>query len=57
VHLIGPRIADLIAEAVTAMEFRASVEDVARTSHAHPTYAEAMQEACLAATENRAIHM
>ncbi|MEJ7661420.1 MAG: FAD-dependent oxidoreductase [Hymenobacter sp.] len=57
VHMIGPRIADLIAEAVTAMEFRASAEDVARMSHSHPTYAEAMKEACLAATENRAIHM
>jgi dihydrolipoamide dehydrogenase len=57
VHMIGPRITDLIAEAVTAMEFRASAEDVARMSHAHPTYAEAMKEACLAATENRAIHM
>ncbi|NVO31487.1 dihydrolipoyl dehydrogenase [Hymenobacter lapidiphilus] len=57
VHMVGPRIADLIAEAVTAMEFRASAEDVARMSHAHPTYAEAMKEACLAATENRAIHM
>ena len=45
------------AEAVTAMEFRASAEDVARMSHSHPTYAEAMKEACLAATENRAIHM
>jgi dihydrolipoamide dehydrogenase len=43
VHMIGPRIADLIA--------------VARMSHSHPTYAEAMKEACLAATENRAIHM
>ncbi len=57
VHMIGPRIADLIAEAVTAMEFRASAEDVARMSHAHPTYAEAMKEACLAATDNRALHM
>ena len=57
VHMVGPRIADLIAEAVTAMEFRASAEDVARMSHAHPTYAEAMKEAALAATENRAIHM
>ncbi|MBC5994832.1 dihydrolipoyl dehydrogenase [Pontibacter cellulosilyticus] len=57
VHMIGPRIADLIAEAVTAMEFRASAEDVARMSHAHPTFAEAMKEACLAATENRAIHI
>jgi dihydrolipoamide dehydrogenase len=57
VHMIGPRIADLIAEAVTAMEFRASAEDVARMSHAHPTYAEAMKEACLAATDNRALHI
>jgi dihydrolipoamide dehydrogenase len=57
VHMIGPRITDLIAEAVTAMEFRSSAEDVARMSHSHPTYAEAMKEACLAATENRAIHM
>ncbi|GAB3195156.1 dihydrolipoamide dehydrogenase [Pontibacter aydingkolensis] len=57
VHMIGPRIADLIAEAVVAMEFRASAEDVARMSHAHPTYAEAMKEACLAATENRALHI
>ncbi len=55
--MIGPRIADLIAEAVTAMEFRASAEDVARMSHAHPTYAEAIKEACLAATENRALHI
>jgi len=57
VHMIGPRIADLIAEAVVAMEFRASAEDIARMSHAHPTYAEAMKEACLAASENRPIHI
>ncbi len=57
VHMIGPRIADLIAEAVVAMEFRASAEDVARMSHAHPTFTEAMKEACLAATDNRAIHI
>lgn len=57
VHMIGPRVADMIAEAVVAMEFRASAEDVARMSHAHPTYTEAMKEACLAATENRAIHI
>jgi len=57
VHMIGPRIADLIAEAVVAMEFRASAEDIARMSHAHPTYTEAMKEACLAASENRAIHI
>ena len=56
VHMIGARCADLIAEAVTAMEFRASAEDIARMSHAHPTYAEAIKEAALAATENRALH-
>jgi dihydrolipoamide dehydrogenase len=56
VHMIGPRCADLIAEAVLAMEYRASAEDVARTCHAHPTYTEAFKEACLAATDNRAIH-
>ena len=56
VHMIGARVADLIAEAVTAMEFRASAEDIARMSHAHPTYAEAVKEAALAATENRALH-
>ncbi|MCX2432944.1 dihydrolipoyl dehydrogenase [Pedobacter sp. GR22-10] len=57
VHMIGPRVADVIAEAVVAMEFRASAEDIARTCHAHPTYTEALKEAALAATENRAIHI
>ncbi len=57
IHIIGARAADMIAAGVTAMEFRASAEDVARMSHAHPTYMEAVKEACLAATENRAIHM
>ena len=57
VHIIGARAADMIAAAVTAMEYRASAEDVARMSHAHPTYMEAVKEACLAATDNRAIHM
>lgn len=57
VHMIGARVADLIAEAVTAMEFRASAEDIARMSHAHPTYAEAVKEAALAATEDRALHI
>ena len=57
VHMIGARTADLIAEAVTAMEYRASAEDIARMSHAHPTYAEAVKEAALAATENRALHI
>jgi dihydrolipoamide dehydrogenase len=57
VHIIGARAADMIAEAVVAMEFRASAEDVSRMSHAHPTYTEAIKEACLAATANRALHM
>ncbi|WP_396638051.1 dihydrolipoyl dehydrogenase [Maribacter sp. R77961] len=57
VHMIGARCADLITEAVTAMEFRASAEDIARMSHAHPTYAEAVKEAALAATEDRALHI
>ena len=57
VHIIGARAADMIAAGVTAMEFRASAEDVARMSHAQPTYMEAVKEACLAATDNRAIHI
>jgi dihydrolipoamide dehydrogenase len=57
VHMIGPRAADMIAEAVVAMEFRASAEDIARICHAHPTYTEAIKEAAMAATENRAIHI
>ena len=56
VHMIGARAADLIAEAVVAMEFRASSEDVARISHAHPTFTEAMKEACLA-VDGRALHI
>jgi len=57
VHMIGARAADLIAEAVVAMEFRASAEDISRMSHAHPTFAEAMKEACLDATDKRALHI
>lgn len=56
IHMIGARAADLIAEAVVAMEYRASAEDIARMSHAHPTYAEAVKEAALDATGKRAIH-
>jgi dihydrolipoamide dehydrogenase len=48
VHIIGPRAADMIAECVLALEFGASSEDVARTVHGHPTFAEALQEAALA---------
>ena len=57
VHMIGARAADMIAEAVVAMEYRASAEDIARMSHAHPTFTEAIKEAALAATENRALHI
>lgn len=57
VHIVGARAADMIAEAVALMEFRASAEDAARMSHAHPTYTEAFKEACLAATGNRALHV
>ena len=57
VHMIGARTADLIAEAVTAMEFKASAEDISRMSHAHPTFAEAIKEAALAATDNRALNV
>ena len=57
IHMIGARCADLISEAVVAMEFKASAEDIARISHAHPTFSEAIKEAALAATENRPIHI
>lgn len=57
VHMIGPRAADMIAEAVVAMEFRASAEDIARISHAHPTFTESFREAALDATAKRAIHI
>lgn len=57
VHMVGARAADMIAEAVVAMEYRASAEDVSRMSHAHPTFTEAIKEACLAATDNRPLHM
>jgi len=49
VHIIGPRAADMIAECVLAVEFNASSEDIARTIHGHPTFAEALQEAAMAA--------
>lgn len=57
VHIVGPRAADMIAEGVALMEFRASAEDAARMSHAHPTYTEAFKEAALAATADRPIHI
>jgi dihydrolipoamide dehydrogenase len=57
VHMIAPRAADLIMEAVTAMEYRASAEDLARICHPHPTYTEAIKEAALSATEDRPLHI
>jgi len=57
VHMVGPRVADVIMEAVALMEFRASAEDMSRISHPHPTYTEAVKEAALAATGNRALHV
>ncbi|MBW8360225.1 MAG: dihydrolipoyl dehydrogenase [Weeksellaceae bacterium] len=57
VHMIGARAADMIAAAVTAMEYRASAEDISRMSHAHPTFAEAIKEAALDATGKIALHM
>jgi dihydrolipoamide dehydrogenase len=55
-HIIGARAADMIMEAVVAMEYRASAEDIVRMSHPHPTYTEAFREACMDATAKRAIH-
>lgn len=56
VHIIGPRAGDLIAEIAVAVEFGASAEDIARSSHAHPTLAEVVKEAALA-VDGRALHM
>jgi len=55
VHMVGPRVSELIAEAVVAMEFQASAEDLARTCHAHPTLSEVVREAAMA-VDKRAIH-
>ena len=55
VHILGPRASDLIAEAVSVMEFAGSSEDIARTCHAHPTLSEAVREAAFA-VDGRAIH-
>ena len=57
VHMVAARAADMIAEAVALMEFRASAEDCSRMSHAHPTFTEAIKEAALAATGDRALHV
>ena len=57
IHMIGPRAADLIGEAVVAMEYRASAEDIGTLVHAHPTFSEAIKEAALESTSKRAIHI
>lgn len=57
VHILGGRAADLIAEAVLALEFHATAEDVALVCHAHPTYAEAFKEAAMLAHEGKAVHV
>ena len=57
VHMIGARAADMIMEAVTAMEYRASAEDMSRICHPHPTFTEAIKEAALDATGNRPLHI
>lgn len=56
IHIVGPRASDMIAEAVAVMEFGGSAEDIARTSHAHPTLAEVLKEAALA-VDRRQIHL
>lgn len=55
IHVVGPRASDIIGEASLALEYRASAEDIARTSHGHPTYYEALKEACMAIGDG-AIH-
>jgi dihydrolipoamide dehydrogenase len=57
VHIFGPRASELIAEAVMALEFAASAEDIALISHAHPTLSEAVAEAARAASSGSAIHL
>ena len=56
VHMIGPRVSDMIGEAIVAMEYRASAEDIGMMTHAHPSFSEAIKEAALDATEKRALH-
>ena len=57
VHMFAARAADMIMEAVALMEFKASAEDMARISHPHPTFTEAIREAALDATEKRPLHI
>ena len=56
VHLLGPRVSELVAECVAVMEFSGSAEDIARTCHGHPTLSEAVREAALAVAK-RALHI
>lgn len=56
-HILGARAADMIMEGVFALEFKASAEDIAMLSHAHPTFSESVKEAALGATGNRIIHL
>lgn len=56
IHMVGARAADMIAEGVVALEYRASAEDIARMSHPHPSFTEALKEACLDATDKRSLH-
>ena len=56
VHIVGADAGTMIGEAAIAMEFGAAAEDIARTSHAHPTLSEAVKEAALA-VDKRSIHM
>jgi dihydrolipoamide dehydrogenase len=56
IHILGPRAGEMIAEAVAALEFGATAEDLARTCHAHPTLPEALKEAALAVA-GRALHV
>ncbi len=56
-HIVGARAADLIAMGVALLEYRASAEDAARMCYAHPTFAEAIKEAALAAFEGKPLHL
>ena len=56
IHMVGPHVSELVSEAVVAMEFGSSAEDLARSTHAHPTLSESVKEAALAVA-GRAIHM
>ncbi|MFT5171336.1 MAG: dihydrolipoamide dehydrogenase, partial [Candidatus Marinamargulisbacteria bacterium] len=57
IHMIGPRASDMITSGIIAMEFKASAEDIGAMMHPHPSYTEALKEAALMASGNRAIHI